>query len=155
MGWPAARRCCRCAALALLALTSGTHSSACVAIVIIGAILGFLRFNTHPARVFMGDGGSQILGFSAAVLAVVLTQDHSTPLSSALPLLLLGIPIIDTLMVMTQRIIEGRSPFRRIAITFITACSRWGSIITKRSSRSICCRACCSSPRGSCAMNRI
>lgn len=99
-------------ALALLALTSGTPFVSVVAIVIIGAILGFLRFNTHPARVFMGDGGSQILGFSAAVLAVVLTQDRTTPLSSALPLLLLGIPIIDTLMVMTQRIVEGRSPFK-------------------------------------------
>lgn len=99
-------------ALALLALTSGTPFVGAVAIVIIGAILGFLRFNTHPARVFMGDGGSQILGFSAATLAVVLTQDQATPLSSALPLLLLGIPIIDTLMVMTQRIIAGHSPFK-------------------------------------------
>lgn len=99
------------AALGLLALSSGLGFVGGVAIAIMGAILGFLRFNTHPARVFMGDGGSQILGFSAAVLAVVLTQDQSTPLSSALPLLLLGIPIIDTLMVMTQRILEGRSPF--------------------------------------------
>jgi UDP-GlcNAc:undecaprenyl-phosphate/decaprenyl-phosphate GlcNAc-1-phosphate transferase len=99
-------------ALALLAFTSGAPFVGGVAIVIIGAILGFLRFNTHPARVFMGDGGSQILGFSAAVLAVVLTQNEATPLSSALPLLLLGIPIIDTLMVMTQRMAAGHSPFR-------------------------------------------
>lgn len=99
-------------ALALLAFTAGTPFVGVVAIVIVGAILGFLRYNTHPARVFMGDGGSQILGFSAAVLAVVLTQDELTPLSSALPLLLLGIPIIDTLMVMTQRMLEGRSPLQ-------------------------------------------
>lgn len=100
------------AALAVLAFTSEAPFVGAVAIVISGAILGFLRFNTHPARVFMGDGGSQILGFSAAVLAVVLTQNEATPLSSALPLLLLGIPIIDTLMVMTQRIAERRSPFQ-------------------------------------------
>jgi UDP-GlcNAc:undecaprenyl-phosphate GlcNAc-1-phosphate transferase len=99
-------------ALALLAMSSGNPFVGVVAVVIIGAILGFLRFNTHPARVFMGDGGSQILGFSAAVLSVVLTQDRATPLSSALPLLLLGIPIIDTVMVMTQRMLEGRSPFQ-------------------------------------------
>jgi len=98
-------------ALALLAFTSGNPFVGAVAIVTTGAILGFLRFNTHPARVFMGDGGSQILGLSAGVLAVVLTQDRSAPLSSALPLLLLGIPIVDTLMVMTQRIIAGHSPF--------------------------------------------
>jgi UDP-GlcNAc:undecaprenyl-phosphate GlcNAc-1-phosphate transferase len=99
-------------ALALLSFTSGSAFVGAVAVVVMGAILGFLRFNTHPARVFMGDGGSQILGFSAAVLAVVLTQDQATPLSTALPLLLLGIPIIDTLMVMTQRILEHRSPFQ-------------------------------------------
>jgi len=99
-------------ALALLAFTSGNPFVGAVAIIIIGAILGFLRFNTHPARVFMGDGGSQVLGLSAGVLAVVLTQDRTAPLSAALPLLLLGIPIIDTLMVMTQRIAAGRSPFQ-------------------------------------------
>jgi UDP-GlcNAc:undecaprenyl-phosphate/decaprenyl-phosphate GlcNAc-1-phosphate transferase len=99
-------------ALALLAFPSATPFVGVVSIVIIGAILGFLRYNTHPARVFMGDGGSQILGFSAAVLATVLTQRETTALSSALPLLLLGMPIIDTLMVMTQRIVERRSPFQ-------------------------------------------
>ncbi len=99
-------------ALALLAFTSATPFVGVVATVIIGAILGFLRYNTHPARVFMGDGGSQVLGFSAAMLATVLTQRETTALSSALPLLLLGIPIIDTLMVMTQRIVERRSPFQ-------------------------------------------
>lgn len=99
-------------ALALLAMTSGNPFVVVVAVVIVGAILGFLRYNTHPARVFMGDGGSQILGFSAAVLSVVLTQDTASPLSSALPLLLLGIPIIDTVMVMTQRLLEHRSPFQ-------------------------------------------
>jgi UDP-GlcNAc:undecaprenyl-phosphate GlcNAc-1-phosphate transferase len=99
-------------ALALLAMTSANPFVGVVAVVIVGAILGFLRFNTHPARVFMGDGGSQILGFSAAVLSVVLTQDPASPLSSALPLLLLGIPIVDTVMVMTQRLLEHRSPFQ-------------------------------------------
>ena len=99
-------------ALALLALTVGNPFVGSVALVITGATLGFLRFNTHPARVFMGDSGSQILGFSAAVLSVCLTQDPLAPLSSALPLLLLGVPVIDTLMVMTQRLLTGHSPFR-------------------------------------------
>jgi UDP-GlcNAc:undecaprenyl-phosphate GlcNAc-1-phosphate transferase len=99
-------------AVALLAWTSGSAFVGSAAVIIVGAVLGFLRFNTHPARVFMGDSGSQILGFSVAVLAVVLTQDTATPLSSSLPLLLLGLPIIDTLMVMTQRMLAGHSPFR-------------------------------------------
>jgi UDP-GlcNAc:undecaprenyl-phosphate GlcNAc-1-phosphate transferase len=97
---------------ALLAFTVGNIAVGSAALIIIGAVIGFLRFNTHPARVFMGDGGSQVLGFSAAVLAIVLTQDPQVPLCTALPLLLMGMPIIDTLMVMTERVLAGRSPFK-------------------------------------------
>lgn len=97
---------------ALLAFTGGTPLVGSMAVVLVGALLGFLRFNTHPARVFMGDGGSQVLGFCASALAILLTQDSQTPFSTALPLLLLGVPIIDTLMVMTERMAHGLSPFK-------------------------------------------
>jgi UDP-GlcNAc:undecaprenyl-phosphate GlcNAc-1-phosphate transferase len=100
------------AAVALLAFTIGHPYVGGIALALVGAVLGFLRFNTHPARVFMGDAGSQILGFSVAVLSVTLTQDENAPFSSALPLLLLGVPVIDTLMVMSERILAGRSPFK-------------------------------------------
>jgi UDP-GlcNAc:undecaprenyl-phosphate GlcNAc-1-phosphate transferase len=60
----------------------------------------------------MGDAGSQLLGFSAAVFTLVLTQDRDLPFSAALPLLLLGVPVIDTLTVMTERVLDGRSPFQ-------------------------------------------
>ena len=59
----------------------------------------------------MGDGGSQFLGFSAGVLVIMLTQESNTALSPALPLMILGLPILDTGMVMAQRLREGRSPF--------------------------------------------
>jgi len=75
-----------------------------------GAIFGFLRFNTHPATVFMGDTGSQLLGFLAATLALGITQRES-PLSPLLLLLLMGFPVLDTLVVMVERIRAGRSPF--------------------------------------------
>jgi UDP-GlcNAc:undecaprenyl-phosphate/decaprenyl-phosphate GlcNAc-1-phosphate transferase len=75
-----------------------------------GAIFGFLRFNTHPASLFMGDTGSQLLGFSAVVFAVKITQGESS-LSPVLPLIILGFPILDTLTVMVERVREGRSPF--------------------------------------------
>ena len=97
---------------ALLAFTVGDSAIGSTALVFVAGVMGFLRFNTHPARVFMGDGGSQLLGFAAAVLAVLLTQDPLVPLSTALPLLLMGLPIIDTLMVMTERLVARRSPFR-------------------------------------------
>jgi len=81
-----------------------------VALALAGSIFGFLRFNTHPAMVFMGDTGSQLLGFSAVTLSLVLTQ-RSTPLSPLVPLILLGLPVLDTLSVMAIRIAKGRSPF--------------------------------------------
>jgi UDP-GlcNAc:undecaprenyl-phosphate GlcNAc-1-phosphate transferase len=96
----------------LLAFTVGNGMVGSAAAVVVGALIGFLRFNTHPARVFMGDSGSQVLGYTAAALAILLTQDPHIPLSTALPLLLLGMPIIDTLMVMAERILAGQSPFR-------------------------------------------
>jgi UDP-GlcNAc:undecaprenyl-phosphate/decaprenyl-phosphate GlcNAc-1-phosphate transferase len=76
-----------------------------------GALFGFLRFNTHPASIFMGDSGSQFLGFSAITLSLGLTQGYPTALSPILPLILLGFPILDTLTVMFTRISRGRSPF--------------------------------------------
>lgn len=76
-----------------------------------GALFGFLRFNTHPASIFMGDSGSQFLGFSTISLSLALTQGHSTPLSPTLPLILLGFPVLDTLTVMATRIARGGSPF--------------------------------------------
>ncbi len=83
-----------------------------ISVAIMGSIFGFLRFNTYPARVFMGDSGSQFLGFSVGVLAVMLTQNVNTAISPALPLLIVGLPLIDTMMVMSQRIYEGNSPFK-------------------------------------------
>jgi UDP-GlcNAc:undecaprenyl-phosphate/decaprenyl-phosphate GlcNAc-1-phosphate transferase len=101
---------CLCA-IALFAAMSGNGTVAKVSLIEAGAVLGFLRFNTHPARIFMGDSGSQMLGFSVGALALLATQGEASPLSAALPLLLLGLPIMDTLTVMLTRIRAGRSPF--------------------------------------------
>ena len=97
--------------LVALAVPVGDPMVALAASATLGALLGFLRYNTHPARVFMGDAGSQFLGFAMGLLAVRLTQQIDGPLSPALPLLLLGLPVLDTLMVMSRRLWEGRSPF--------------------------------------------
>lgn len=98
--------CC----IGYLAYLDGSSTVLLIAVSVAGAIFGFLRFNTHPASLFMGDTGSQLLGFSAVVLAVRTTQGN-TPLSPVLPLIILGLPVLDTLTVMVQRISQGRSPF--------------------------------------------
>ena len=98
-------------AIALLAYLGESSGITLIALAIIGGLLGFLHYNTYPARVFMGDSGSQFLGYSAGVLVIWLTQNTNTTLSPALPLLILGLPILDTLLVMGRRTYEGRSMF--------------------------------------------
>ena len=97
-------------ALGYLAYLEGSPVIGVIALALFGVLFGFLRFNTHPATIFMGDAGSQFLGFTAATLAIALTQTRPT-LSPVLPLILLGFPILDTLAVMVTRISQKRSPF--------------------------------------------
>jgi UDP-GlcNAc:undecaprenyl-phosphate GlcNAc-1-phosphate transferase len=101
---------CLCA-VALFAVASGNAGVIALCMIEAGAVLGFLRFNTHPARIFMGDSGSQVLGFSVGALSLLATQGINSDLSAALPILLLGLPILDTLTVMSTRIMAGKSPF--------------------------------------------
>jgi UDP-GlcNAc:undecaprenyl-phosphate/decaprenyl-phosphate GlcNAc-1-phosphate transferase len=101
---------CLCA-LAMLAYSDGHLSATALALAFAGAVLGFLRFNTFPASIFMGDAGSQLLGFAVGVLSLRVTQSGNSDVSAATPILLLALPILDTLSVMVQRVSEGRSPF--------------------------------------------
>jgi len=99
-------------ALATLGYMSGSPLILGISLATIGGIFGFLRYNSHPAYVFMGDCGSQVLGFTLGFLVVSLTQVANTALSAALPLLVLGIPIADILSVLYQRIRGGMNWFR-------------------------------------------
>lgn len=82
-----------------------------VAMALIGAILGFLKDNSYPATIFMGDSGSLVLGFVVGFLAVMLTQAETSSVSAIVPVVMLGLPIIDTLTVMVRRVKKGKSPF--------------------------------------------
>lgn len=99
------------AGIAILGFFANDVMVVLMALAVIGSILGFLRFNTHPAKIFMGDGGSQFLGFALGVLSLLLTQRSGSIYSPVLPLLVLGLPLLDTAMVMVQRVAAGRSPF--------------------------------------------
>jgi UDP-GlcNAc:undecaprenyl-phosphate GlcNAc-1-phosphate transferase len=98
--------------LAILGYMSGSGLLLGVSLAAIGGILGFLRYNSHPAYVFMGDCGSQVLGFTLGVLVVYLTQTANTAVSAALPLLIVGLPIADILSVLYQRIRGGMHWFK-------------------------------------------
>jgi len=98
--------CC----IGYLAYVTQRYEIGMVCLALGGALFGFLRFNTHPASIFMGDSGSQLLGFAAVTLSLTLTQQIPA-FSPLIPLLLFGIPVLDTLTVMIARIKSGRSPF--------------------------------------------
>ena len=98
-------------AMGLLASGVGGVDVVLIAVAVIGGVLGFLRYNTHPAQVFMGDAGSQFLGFTIGVLSILLIEHTQNAWSPAIVLPILGLPIFDTAMVMALRIKQGRSPF--------------------------------------------
>lgn len=98
--------------LAFLAYAAAEYSFTIIAVSAMGALTGFLRFNTHPATVFMGDTGSQFLGYVAACLAVMVTQSGQLAVSPMLAVVIVGLPILDTLMVMLLRLRDGNSPFK-------------------------------------------
>lgn len=101
---------------------TANYSPAIISFSLMGALMGFLRFNYQPARIFMGDSGSLVIGFVIAVLAVVLTQrtQHFTgnelfhsPRGVLLGALsLLFIPVFDTFRVFAIRLMKGQSPFQ-------------------------------------------
>ncbi len=76
----------------------------------LGATLGLLRYNYPRAKIFMGDSGSMFLGFSLAVMAILLTQG-SGKINPMIPVIILGVPILDTVRVLVVRIKNKRHPF--------------------------------------------
>jgi UDP-GlcNAc:undecaprenyl-phosphate GlcNAc-1-phosphate transferase len=102
-------------AFAILGYVADSALVVGIALATMGGIVGFLRYNSFPATVFMGDCGSQVLGFTLAFLAVYLTQSGNTAISAALPLPLIGFPIADILLVLFKRIRGGMHWFRATA----------------------------------------
>lgn len=102
-----------CLFLMPLAYTSEHWYVLGILTVLLGVILGFLRYNSHPARLFMGDTGSLLVGYTLGVLAVSLTQPglHGVALPPITVFIILSIPIMDTLYVMIRRLVKGQQPF--------------------------------------------
>jgi UDP-GlcNAc:undecaprenyl-phosphate/decaprenyl-phosphate GlcNAc-1-phosphate transferase len=74
-----------------------------------GALLGFLRYNWNPARIFLGDAGSMTLGFTLSVVSVLVATDTNGVTYPIIPLLALAFPIVDTLIAIGRRWIRGIS----------------------------------------------
>lgn len=81
---------------------------ASLTLIMIGACLGFLLYNFHPAKIFMGDSGSMFLGYMIAVISL-LGFKNVTLTSFIVPVLILAIPILDTLFAIIRRLLKGES----------------------------------------------
>ncbi len=98
-------------AFGMLAWLNNQPELTYISIAFVGVIVAFLRFNWHPSKLFMGDAGSMSLGFVLAFFAIEVTQKTGGIVSPAAALLVLALPITDTITVMIKRVMKGQSPF--------------------------------------------
>ena len=93
-----------------IAILHGEPGTAVIALILTGAVLGFLRYNFNPAKIFLGDSGSLFLGFMLAILSTQSSTKSSTAFSILVPILALGLPIMDTLLSMVRRLLRSFLP---------------------------------------------
>ncbi len=100
--------------LATCGLMAGQVLVPALACVFLGAIGGFLIFNFPPAKIFMGDGGSLVVGYMLATASTLTTfyksGEGTPPFALAMPLVILAIPLYDFTSVVILRLLEGRNP---------------------------------------------
>src|SRR5215470_11699056 len=91
----------------LIALSLGRPEPAILAAIVFGACVGFLRHNFYPARIFMGDSGAMLLGFTLGALAIQGLLKTAAVATLLFPLLVLAVPILDTSFVVAKRLKYG------------------------------------------------
>lgn len=92
-------------------LLMGDFSAALITAILAGSCVGFLPFNKHPARIFMGDTGALFLGYTLAIISVEGLFKLHTLLSFIIPLSIFALPILDTSWAIFRRLLHGKSPF--------------------------------------------
>jgi UDP-GlcNAc:undecaprenyl-phosphate GlcNAc-1-phosphate transferase len=98
-------------AIFVIALLYGQPLTALLAIGLAGCTLGFLRSNFNPATIYMGDAGSLYLGFLLAYLSIKLRVDQTEWTQLFVPVVIMGVAILDTTLVVVSRIHRGVNPF--------------------------------------------
>ena len=99
-----------CISLLIIFLMNGSPMIATVIVTALsGALVGFLPFNFSPAKTFIGDTGSNFLGFMLAVVSILGVAKTYTAAVIVLPVIVLGLPIFDVLFAIVRRIIKGKS----------------------------------------------
>jgi len=98
--------------LFMIALSDQNLPVALLSLILVGGTLGFLPYNFPPARIFMGDTGSLLLGFLIASAAVMGETKGSTLVAMVVPMIALGISLLDTTLAFIRRLLQRKHPFR-------------------------------------------
>jgi UDP-GlcNAc:undecaprenyl-phosphate/decaprenyl-phosphate GlcNAc-1-phosphate transferase len=93
----------------VFSIAQGNPEISLISIVLVGAVIGFLRYNFNPATVFLGDSGSLFLGFMAAALSLSGSQKGSTIVAIAIPLVSFGLPLTEAGISVVRRFLSGQS----------------------------------------------
>src|SRR5215813_9724713 len=96
----------------VFSVAQGNPEISLIAVVLVGSVMGFLRYNFNPATIFLGDSGSLFLGFMAAALSLAGSQKGSTIIAIAIPLVSFGLPVIEVGLSLARRFLGGRPLFR-------------------------------------------
>jgi len=97
--------------IAMVAWLNGEVVVALLSLALAASVMGFLPFNFHPARIFMGDSGSMFLGFNLAALATIGLTKSATVVSLFVPVVILGLPILDTTLAIIRRFLNHQPIF--------------------------------------------
>ena len=96
-------------ALFAISVSVGHFAAAVLAAALVGATIGFLRWNFNPAKIFLGDSGSLLLGFSLGVIALLLNAGQTSLTMLCVPIIMVGVPILDTFAAIVRRTRVGVS----------------------------------------------
>jgi UDP-GlcNAc:undecaprenyl-phosphate GlcNAc-1-phosphate transferase len=115
--------------LLVVALVNGDTTIAFMVTAMAGGLLGFLRYNFHPARIYMGDAGALFLGLMVGALSMIGQYGGRHQVALLTPLFILGVPIFDTLFVMYVRAQRGLPILRGSPDHLVLRLKRWGMLV--------------------------
>ncbi|HTR81111.1 MAG TPA: hypothetical protein VMM58_05715 [Bacteroidota bacterium] len=106
--------------MSCIAYLKGDIATAFIVLALAGAIAGFLRYNFHPAKIFLGDSGSLLIGFTLAVLSIRTSTKGTTAFAVVVPILALGLPVMDTILSMFRRLLYSLLPEHKNGGSFLS-----------------------------------
>jgi len=92
----------------VMGILNGQATAIALSVILLGGTIGFLFFNIHPAKIFMGDAGSTFIGFTMAVISILGLFKSLTFFSIIIPIIVLAVPIFDTSFAIVRRIAKGQ-----------------------------------------------